>query len=205
MISSTHRFIFLHAPKTGGNSVQTCLLPYSDDRMVTKDNQDGVDRFEINGPVTRSKHATLGRYHARLGERLGDYTVMITLRHPVDRALSMYFSPHRFLSGVMSDGEAFSLEKFEAMLEPMKSLADFLRVGGVVKQPDVTLRFEALAEDLAAAMKTLGLPPPDVPRLNRSADTYGGRAAIGAHAAISEAVERRFAEDYDVFGFSRRS
>ncbi len=206
MISTVYRFIFLHVPKTGGNTVQTCLLPYSDDRKTTTraHHQDGVDRFGIKGPVTPNKHALLSDYHARLGARLGDYRILITRRHPVDRALSMYFSPHRLLHGALVDGAPFDHAAFLRMIGRMKTLADFLRVEGQVRQPDTFLRFERLAEDLADVMTMLGLPPPDAPRLNRTADTAGLRDALKHDAAVIQAVERRFAEDYDLFGFERR-
>ena len=45
MLSTRHRFLFLHVPKTAGNAVQTWLLPHSDDQKVTHRHQDGIERF----------------------------------------------------------------------------------------------------------------------------------------------------------------
>jgi hypothetical protein len=59
MISSKYRFLYVHIPKTGGNSIQHVLLPISDDQKELKKHQDGLDRFEVIGPKTKKKHASL--------------------------------------------------------------------------------------------------------------------------------------------------
>ena len=95
MLSTRHHFVFLHVPKTAGNAVQTYLLPHSDDQKVTHRHQDGVERFDVRGSVTPTKHATLQAYFDRLGTELDRFEIILPVRDPVDRALSLYFSPHR--------------------------------------------------------------------------------------------------------------
>jgi len=95
MHSERHRLIYLHPPKTGGNSIQSVLLPFSDDRKVLVGHQDGRDRFEVRGPATASKHATLADYASSLD--IAAYRVAISVRHPFDRAVSFFFSPHRWM------------------------------------------------------------------------------------------------------------
>lgn len=62
MISSTQSFISLHAPKTGGNRIQTLPAPFRDDTIILSAHQDGYDRFGIRGDVTPFKHVRLSDY-----------------------------------------------------------------------------------------------------------------------------------------------
>ena len=82
MLFSAARVIFIHVPKTAGNHFTRRFLRYSDDRLVTGGTRDGIDRFELVGPQTQSKHQTLAQYVARLGSRMGEYTVYATARRP---------------------------------------------------------------------------------------------------------------------------
>ena len=91
MISTERKFIYIHVPKTGGNSIQTALQPFSDDKKVASGHQDGIDRFDIAGPATPSKHASLASYRDLLGD-ISQYFVFHSARHPFDRAISGYFS-----------------------------------------------------------------------------------------------------------------
>lgn len=48
MLSTSHNFLFIHVPKTGGNSLQNVLSEYADDKIVRlSPYQDGVERFEV--------------------------------------------------------------------------------------------------------------------------------------------------------------
>ncbi|KPP86162.1 MAG: Sulfotransferase family [Rhodobacteraceae bacterium HLUCCO07] len=196
MISTAHRLIFLNAPKTGGNAIQTVLLPLSDDVKVTGAAQDGVHRFGIRSALTPHKHATLADYASRLGVALGDFRVLITLRPPFERLISLYFSPHRWLGCKPTWDEA----DFLALMRKSPSIASFLRVDGRLRFPDATLRFETLATDFARVSARWGLPIPDprIPVLNESADTSGLRHQILADTTLRGIVEDFAAEDMEL-------
>ena len=94
MISHKYKFIFIHIPKTGGNSIQTNLEPYSDDKKTANQHQDGIERFGIKGRLTHKKHAPLWHYANLV--KLEKFKVVACKRHPVDRLVSYYFSPNHW-------------------------------------------------------------------------------------------------------------
>jgi hypothetical protein len=209
MISSTHRFIYLHVPKTGGNSIQTLLQPYSDDEFVTRGHQDGRDRFEIEGKVTPRKHAFLADYASVLGRSLEDYTTIVSVRHPFARAISFYFSPHRWLK--RKDGaddwyleNAFwSLDEFEKCLAKIVPMVEFINVNGRFVHPDQIIRFENLSTDFKRCAAVLGLDNIDLPHVNKSSATEMAQIAM-TDSTARDLVADRFSTDYEVFGYSAR-
>ena len=211
MISSSHRFIYLHAPKTGGNSIQTLLLPLSDDKKIFGGQRDGFDRFEVKGSITDQKHARLSDYAEKLGDKLLDYATLISVRHPLNRAVSFYFSPHRWIrqlpgrsgKGAYAAGEVFwSLEDFERSIKEMSPMVDFLKIGDKPKQPDFVIRFEAINDDFKRCVEALGLSAhvAELPHVNKSiAPDLVGQAL--ANHDVKRLVEEHFSEDFDFFGY----
>ena len=130
------KLIFIHVPKTGGNYFSRCFLRFSEDRIFLQpgSHHDSRDRFEIRGPITRTKHQTLAAYWQALGERLGAYRVYAVKRPPAQRLLSLYFSPHRWMrrheDGSFSlppaDEIAFDEARFAALLDEAPSLWQML-------------------------------------------------------------------------------
>lgn len=207
MISTAWRFILLHAPKTGGNALQLLLQPISDDRLLVFGGRDGVHRFGVRGPVTPHKHATLQDYATALDGRLDGWRIVLTARDPLARAVSYYFSPHRWTE---RDGDgggrrrppAWDRAAFLKMLDEVAPLVDFVTVDGVLRRPDHLIRQEQLAEDFAAFVGAAGLPvdPSALRRVNQSAGDSGQRQAALCDPLVQEAVRARFAADYELLG-----
>lgn len=206
MISSTFTFIYLHVPKTGGNSIQTLLQPISDDAFVLREYQDGRDRFAIKGGITPHKHAVLADYILALGDGIDDYKVVISVRHPFERAVSFYFSPHRWLNRSESsddwgmDDPYWSLDAFEACLDKMVPMVNFVTVGERLVEPDHVIRFEHLASDFRRCAGDLGLEITSLPHVNRSASTDLAKRAMADGDARALCADR-FAADYRFFGY----
>jgi len=123
--------IFIHVPKTAGNYLtNNYLLRYSRDYKLVRGHQDGINRFEIRGDLTEGKHMTLRQYKDKLD--LSQYFVICSIRNPLERLISLYFSPHRAMR-----------EKASARL--IRTLAEMLGIdleigyGGYKEKP---LRFE---------------------------------------------------------------
>jgi hypothetical protein len=205
MILSTWRFIFLHAPKTGGNAMQLLLQPYSDDRLVVGAERDGRDRFGVRGPITPHKHATLQEYADAMGGDLEGWRIVLTARDPLARAVSHYFSPHRWVKHGGADGPqvktpVWDRRAFLDMLADMRSLVDFVTVDGLVRRPDHLIRQERLVEDFTAFVRAAGVPADAAAlhRVNASVGEASLREEAMADPVVRKAVAGRFAADYEL-------
>lgn len=206
MISTAHRFILLHVPKTGGNAIQSVLVDHSDDRIAARGNQDGVDRFNIRGPVTPTKHATLADYVDALGDDVWRYRIAITCREPLSRAIAYYFSPH-FWHRQRTDG---TYEPVRPVWQPdlamrrvarMAPAVDFLRVGGRIHTPDFVIRHESLEDDLAKFASSVGLPRLTAPHRNVTFAERSERVKAATDPDLAALARRRFAEDFTFFDY----
>jgi len=178
MISLQKNFLFVHVPKTGGNSLSSALLRYSEDELATSMwHQDGVERFDINNPgYGTHKHSILADYRAVLPEELyaGLFKFSV-LRNPWERVISAYFSPHRVLRMEIVGGwkrECF-LELIESGRDIVRPMRHFITShpppeGTLDSELDLLLRYENLEADFAELCDRIGVPRIALPRLNAS-------------------------------------
>lgn len=202
-----NRIFYLHARKTAGNSIQSILLPHSSDTMYLSGHQDGIDRFGIRGPATSLKHATLDDYAKRLPQEWRNYRVALSVRHPFDRALSYYFSPHRWFRKNNHGGfdrvePTWGLGQFEACLVEMKRMVDFILVDGTFHRPEFLLRYESLEQDFTNFVQSAGLRvDAKLPRRNTSADKIDARKALLLDDSLRKLVEDHFKDDMNFFNY----
>lgn len=190
MISTSKKFLFIHVPKTGGNSIQNIIREYSSDQIVCVDPcQDGSERFELrnaNYPLT--KHSSLREYadviEPELFSRLFKFA---TVRNPWEMLISFYFSPNR---GVCE----WNRGAFKKLIKKTKVLRDYISVsrvassgrsfffgpkktaaGGLTDDIDFLIRFERLNADFAEVCKKLGLPMRPLPKRNQSVHLHYSR------------------------------
>lgn len=182
MLSIKHKFLFIHVPKTGGNSIQNILADYSEDTVIAnEEHQDGIERFEIRNSIYKlKKHSKLSRYRKLLDAELYQQLFKFaTIRNPWDRMISMYFSPHR-------GTDKWDRGEFVRMVQNSTTLQDYITLPsysnkilkhlGLPTRPqpldrdiDYLIRFETLNDDFNTACKKIGLPATTkLPVRNRS-------------------------------------
>ena len=198
MISFQKRFLFVHIPKTAGNSIQSILRDYSEDELVAlRGEQDGIERFGLRNPKYKiKKHSKLADYKAALGEvQFGDLYKFTCVRNPWDRMVSYYFTPTQNMA-------AWDRKKFRKAIVKALSVADYLRLDKVEEDPfgnvDYVMRFENLADDFRTVCGTLGISPTTLPRYNRSSREHYSKYYDDE---LRELVCARFAAEIERFGY----
>jgi len=198
MISLQKRFLFVHIPKTAGNSIQSVLRDYSEDQLIAlRKEQDGIERFGLRSTKYKiKKHSTLNEYHRALGEeQFRDLYKFTCVRNPWDRMVSYYFTPTQ-------NPETWNKKKFREIISKAVSLADYLRLDNGEGDPfanvDCIMRFENLADEFRAVCDTIGIPPPALPRYNRSSRDHYSKYYDDE---LRELVRARFAAEIERFNY----
>ena len=168
MISIRNKFIFIHIPKTGGNSLQEVLKIYSEDILTTNNKyQDGIERFGVTNIKYRTKkHSPLSYYHSVMERSLFKQLFKFaTIRNPWERMISLYFSPHRGLK------IEWNKNKFIELVYRAKPLRYFINKQNsksLDNDIDFLIRYERLNDDFEKVCKILNIPPKSLKVLNRS-------------------------------------
>jgi len=201
MLSLAHNFLFIHIPKTAGNSVHRALLPFSEDEMVLRAaHHDGVERFEVRSQtIDIHKHSTLADYRAQLSaERFDGLFKFHGIRNPWDRCVSFFFSPHR---GPVD----WSPDAFETFIDTTVVPSHvFLQKGANDPDPfgnaDAVLRYEHLAADFEFICTRLGLGLVPLPRVNAS--LRGDYRRYYRSDGIITRIAEKFAPEIKRFGYT---
>ena len=199
MISFQKRFLFIHIPKTAGNSIQSVLRDYSEDQLIAlRNEQDGIERFGLRNPKYKiKKHSTLGEYHDALGdEQFRNLYKFTCVRNPWDRMVSYYFTPTQ-------NPETWNRKRFRGIISKAVSAADYLRLDNGEEDPfanvDYIIRFENLADDFRAVCTTLGISPLSLPQYNRSNRDHYSKYYDDE---LREFVRTRFASEIEWFNYT---
>ena len=199
MISFQKRFLFVHIPKTAGNSIQSILRDYSEDQLVAlRMEQDGIERFGLRNPKYKiKKHSTLREYREALSdEQFRNLYKFTCVRNPWDRMVSYYFTPTQNL-------ETWSRKKFRGIISKALSVPDYLRLDDGEQDPfanvDYIMRFENLVDDFRAVCTAISISPPTLPQYNRSSREHYSKYYDDE---LRELVRTRFAAEIERFGYT---
>ena len=87
------------------------------------------------------------------------------------------------------------------MVHDMRPMVDFVRIGERIEMPRLVLRYEnGVSTNIVRLAQFFGLPTPqNIEHLN--AGEADQRDTIQCDPRIARTVRRRFAEDFELFGY----
>ncbi len=223
LLSTSHRFIFIHVPKTAGTSITRALAPF----CVNPDFSP-MRAIRRSVPVRQSPesawfqlHDTASYVRRKLGDReFARYRSFAVVRNPFDHAWSHY----RFLKGYRHrhiarrvggmDFLAYLNWRLSARHHRLKT-----RVGLFAKLPDQchflsdargglivgdVLKFENLDAELAVLAARFGLELPVLGRHRQGPEAPGHAPEMHRFSAPEiAAIHRLYHRDFERFGYAR--
>ena len=174
VISHSKMFIFIHAPKTAGNSIQNILKKYSDDTILEKNGSrrqgSVLSKFEVEN-FAGNKHSPISSYIGRWNDNFASFESFFkfgVVRNPWSRMISFYFHINP------QPDHIFDRDLFINIVEgnigskmQLKSFRHHYFHRGKLMM-DKVLRFENLQNDFNEACKLIGIPVEELPHVNKS-------------------------------------
>ena len=206
MISHSKKFIFIHVYKTGGTSIRTVLMPYTDEiterqRMINRVFDKAIGWKPITAPDTLMwSHAGVNEYRALLGAEYDGYFSFGFVRNPFDWLVSIYEyvrqSPRHHLYPLARHVD-FAAFVGSGVSETQRLQKDFLYTPAGQLGVDRLGRFESLEADFAQIARTLEITAP-LPHLNKA-----NRNPLGHYYtdALRRQVAESLAPDFEAFGY----
>ena len=204
MISRRHKFIFVHIPKTGGNSVSRALLPFTESHLEEACSPAGLGSGEnfwtVDCEFGRDKHFTADRYAQLVNIR--GFFVFATVRNPLDWAVSLYYFRKQTCGDVRhpwvsEEPDVFGRAEFLRFLySGEQTQSSFLGRG---KVPVHLLRFETLSDDFRAVCRRLGLGDLVLDKINASRRP---RYRDVLDSELEFEIGKIYADDMQRFGYS---
>lgn len=181
ILSRGRRYLFVHAPKTGGTALMLALeaRAMKDDLIVGDTPKARARRRRLAGLTARGrlwKHSTLADLDGVLGPDEAQGLFVLTLvRNPWDRMVSYYhwLRGQRFDHPAVhlaraSDFRAFVLDRATRQAMAGWSCAAWVRLADGTERCDLFARLEHLDSDLAPFEAHLGFRLTPVARANAS-------------------------------------
>ncbi len=215
IVSPGRRYVFVHAPKTGGTALTLALEARAmKDDIIIADTPKGRRRrrraqaWAAQAGRRLGKHARLAEVAPLIGEEaLGRMMVVTLVRNPWDRLVSYW----RWLRAQSFDHEAVRLARahdFAAFLRhpatraavAASGYASYMRLPDGQERCDLWIRIERFAEDAAPFERHLGFALAPLPRANASDRPRDWRPFYDD--ALAELVAELCADDIARFGYA---
>jgi len=201
MISIEKKFLFIHVPKTGGNSLQNILREYSEDQIVCgAPHQDGIERFGLrNDRYNIEKHSTLTHYKNVLSAEVYDSLFKLAvIRNPWERIISHYFSPHRSVN-------VWDRAAFIALVESTPPMRHYICDNSQLVAPrqlaadiQYLIKFEDFENEFHHVCEMIGVPCKPLPVRNRSIHSHYSQYY---DEALIDLVGVRFSEEIQLMQY----
>jgi len=169
MFSNSHKFVYVHPQKTGGNTISEYLFPHTEHVRYTR-GQLLKGGFSLGQSQGIGKHAGIEPYK-QLGFhlRMEEWTVFGSIRYPLDRLLSWWYYEKSVKTGEANGPTNFySLTAFAKKWYKGYSYKNmFHDEAGELIVRDV-VRLERIADDLPPLLAKIGIEikGEEIPRIN---------------------------------------
>ena len=219
IISTSHRFIFVHVPKTAGDSVTTALAPFAHplERTVWRSVVRRLQLKDTPETIYLRKHDPASKAIAKLGRKTFDaFTSFAVVRNPFDHAVSHYEFMKQFrIPKIAAKVAAMPFADYlEYRMKPpfwndtffarLPNQSYFLTDIGGHLVIDRLIRFENLADDFSETMQSLGLGEVTIPHVNKTKSKSEKTPFQSYYDDQSIAlVNKLYKEDFDLLGYRR--
>lgn len=211
MISHPHECIFVHVPKTGGQSVEAAFqaalgLEGRAGRaaLLLRENRDRAAGPRRLAHLYASEYVGCGHIGAAEFARYFKFSVV---RHPFDRAISEYryraaalMARGRMVPGFDAFLDAAHEDEHLDAARHMVPQVRYTHGPGGACLLDRVIRFERLAADIAPVLARLLGQNAALPHRNRSG-AVAGVTRGGLTSAQRAKLRARYAVDFEAFGY----
>jgi hypothetical protein len=205
MISTKNNFLFIHVPKTGGNSISRALEKYSDDKIICFGKN--IENFDVtNDYYYTTKHTTLSHYKEILDEDLyNDLYKFCVIRNPWEIVISYYFYftwNWRDFNESSVDGGAWDENLFKYVIDkyinPLRYYICTTENSDLTIEIDKILKFENLNNDFRELLNDLKIEKEKLPFINKSNHEH---YSYYYNNELKKLVYNKFKEEIDFFNY----
>jgi hypothetical protein len=179
MISEAFQCIFVHIPKTGGQSIEHFFLSRlrltweNRETLLMKFNSDRAKGPERLAHLTATEYVSLG-YVSR--EQYNNYFTFSFVRNPWSRLVSEYFYQNHHHTMTFPEYLRYGLPERDSYSDKYRHVMpqyDFLHDEAGKLQVDFVGKFENLQGDFNIVAEALGISEPFLPHVNANANREG--------------------------------